>query len=283
MKTSNKLLIAFGLALILIPIVTIAFVSRVYFEKGTYSNKKEVHDTFGALPKDMEAIAIGKAFNTVNIEGNNQVHLVIKLVEDKTYGVKFSNEFKGLVSASVDESGQLRIVLQKAQKENVNFARISVYGMGITKVAVNNGRGISLTAKTDSLDLKLSNTGSAHFDPDANIGKLTITTEHVDDITFRETATKSVFLNLNGTNVRSDMSSFDQLSIYAAGKSKIELNGGYGDRIEKVIKHLTLNTLGNAEVKIFNMQVDNCSGRFSDSTKVEMPAVNINQMYKTKK
>jgi hypothetical protein len=32
-----------------------------------------------------------------------------------------------------------------------------------------------------------------------------------------------------------------------------------------------------------NMVINQCSGKFSDSTSVQMPAININQMYKVKK
>lgn len=284
MKTSNKLLIAFASALILIPVLGIAIISRVYYEKGDNSSPgKTEMDTFGAIPKNMSAIPVSSPFQSVSIDGGNQLYLAVKLVEDEKAGVKFADNIKGLISAKVDANGQLQIILKKSDKQQENYARIWIYGPHIKQLNVVNGRGINLNAKLDSLQLDLNSTGSAHFDPETNIGWLSVRTDKVGEISFRETATKSVSLDLNGTNVKSEMSSFDNLSINAAGNAEIELNGGYDGVPEKSIKHLTLNTLGKAKVKVFNMQIDECSGRFSDSTQVEMPAKNINQMYNSRK
>ncbi|HMI01179.1 MAG TPA: DUF2807 domain-containing protein [Pedobacter sp.] len=284
MKTSNKLLIAFASALILIPVLGIAIISRVYYEKGdSTSHGNTEMDTFGAIPKNMSAIAVNSPFQSVSIDGGNQLYLAIKLVEDENAGVKYADNIKGLISAKVDGNGQLQIVLKKSDTQPENYARIWIYGPHIKQLSVANGRGINLNAKLDSLQLDLSSTSSAHFDPETQIGWLSVRTKDVREISFRETNTKSVSLDLIGTNVKSEMSSFENLSISAAGNAEIELNGGYGETTDKAIKHLTLNTLGKAKVKIFNMQIDQCSGRFSDSTQVEMPAVNINQMYNSKK
>ncbi|ACU05545.1 hypothetical protein [Pedobacter heparinus] len=281
MKTSNKLLIAFALALLLIPILGIAIVSGVYYEKDDQSAmQKGAMDTFGVIPENVASIPVNSPFKSVTIDGGNQLHLVVKLVKDEKSGVKFPDDMKGLITALVDGNGQLQIVVKATGKKHDNYTRIAVYGPDIKELNVLNGKGINLNANTDSLALNLSHTGSAHFDPDTKIGKLNIRTADVQQISFRETGTKSVILNLKNTNVKSDMSSFDQLSIYAAGTSEIELNGGYGEKTDKVIKHLTLNTLGKAKVKVYNMKIDQCAGRFSDSTSVEMPAVNINQMYR---
>ncbi|WP_285057653.1 GIN domain-containing protein [Pedobacter ginsengisoli] len=282
MKTSNKLLIAFAAALILLPILGIAIVSGVYYEKENTTGGGTEMDTFGPVPKDMPAIAVSTPFESVNIEGADQFYLAVRLVQAEKTEVRYAENLKGLISTTVDASGQLQIVLKKSDKQRDNYTRIWIYGPGIKKLNVVNGRGLNLNAKQDSLQLNLSSTGSGHFDPETNIGWLSVRTDKVGEISFRETATKSVNLELNGTNVKSEMSSFDNLSINAAGNAEIELNGGYDGVPEKSIKHLTLNTLGKAKVKVFNMQIEQCSGRFSDSTQVEMPAVNINQMYAPK-
>jgi hypothetical protein len=282
MKTSNKLLIAFAAALILIPIVGIAIVSGVYYEKESTANSGTEMDTFGPVPKDMPALAVNAPFESVNIEGGNQYYLAIKLVTAEKPGIKYSDNLKGLIIATFDNKGQLQVRLKKSENQRENFARIWVYGPSIKALGVTNGNGINLNAKMDSLRMDLSNTGSAQFAPDTHIGWLSVRANHVGEISFRESKTKSVSLDLNGTNVKSEMSSFDNLSINAAGNAEIELNGGYGEAAGKTVKHLTLNTLGKAKVRILNMQIDRCSGKFSDSTQVEMPAVNINQMYNSK-
>jgi hypothetical protein len=283
MKTSNKLLIAFAAALILLPILGIAIVSGVYYEKENPAAGGTEMDTFGPVPKDMPALAVSTPFESVNIEGADQFYLAVRLIEAEKTEVRYADNLKGLISTTVDSKGQLQIVLKKSDQQRDNYTRIWVYGPGIKKLNVVNGKGLNLNAKMDSLQLDLTNTGSGHFDPETNIGWLSVRTDKVGEISFRETATKSVNLDLNGTNVKSEMSSFDNLSINAAGNAEIELNGGYDGVPEKSIKHLTLNTLGKAKVRVFNMQIDQCSGRFSDSTQVEMPAANINQMYSPKK
>lgn len=284
MKSSNKLLIAFASALVLIPVLGIAIVSAIYYEKDDRSaSGNSAMDTFGTIPKNMSAIAISIPFQSVSIDGGAQLYLAVRLVEDEKSRVKFADNIKGLISAKIDGNGQLQIVLKRSDKQRENYARIWIYGPHIKQLSVANGRGLNLNAKLDSLQLNLRSTGSAHFDPETKVSWLSVHTKDVQDISFRETATKSVNLDLNGTNVKSEMSSFEKLSINAAGNAEIELNGGYGSTTDKVIKHLTLNTLGKAKVRIFNIQVDQCSGKFSDSTQVEMPAVNINQMYNSKK
>jgi hypothetical protein len=284
MKTSNKLLIAFASALILIPVLGIAIISRVYYEKGDSPAPGNTEmDTFGPIPKNMPALPVSAPFESVNIKGADQFYLAIKLVIAEKPGVKYADNLKGVISATVDNKGQLQIIMKKSDQQRDNYTRIWIYGPHIKALNVENRTSMNLNAKMDSLQLNLTNTGAAHFDPETKIGWLSVHTENVQEISFRETATRSVNLDLKNTNVKSDMSSFESLSINAAGNAEIELNGGYGEITDKVIKHLTLNTLGKAKVKIFNMQIDQCSGKFSDSTQVDMPAVNINQMYSPKK
>lgn len=283
MKTSNKLLIAFATALILLPVLGIAIVSGLYYEKESTTGSTKEMDTFGPVPEDMPALAVSTPFQSVNIEGGNQYYLAIKLVTAEKPEIKYSDNLKDLITTAVDNNGQLQIILKKSKNQRENYARIWVYGPNIKALGLVNGNGMNLNAKMDSLRVDLSSSGSAHFDPDTRVDWLSVRTNKVREISFRETNTRSVNLDLNGTNVKSEMSSFDNLSINAEGASEIELNGGYGENPEKVIKQLTLNTLGKAKVKVFNLRIDRCSGHFSDSTQVEMPAVSINQMYNLKK
>ena len=72
----------------------------------------------------------------------------------------------------------------------------------------------------------------------------------------------------------------DNLSIETHGKSNIEISS-YEDKSKAyAVKNLTINTFDVADVKVENIKIDNCSGSFSDQTTVQMPAVNLNQMYK---
>lgn len=284
MKTSNKLLIAFAAALILIPIFCIAYVSRAYYEKGDYSSQAGEMDNFGPIPKNVVDVPVNGSFEAISIQGDIRLHLAVTVLKGPNRSVKFSDNLKGFISVKLDSNGQLVIVVKSPTNEKTgNFGRISISAPDIYGLRLLNSDGISLVADLDSLNLNLENTSYANFNVDTKIEKLSVHTKNVEVVSFRETATKSVFLDVNNTNVQCDVSSFDNLSIISAGASQIELNGGYGDKAGETIKNLKLVTLGKSEVRISNTSINNCSGSFSDSTSVQMPAVNINQMYKLKK
>jgi hypothetical protein len=275
MKTSNKILLSFAAALILIPILCIAFVSRVYFEPGDYTSRMGASDTYGAIPKQNVPITGSGSSESINIEGDNRIHLVIAITPGKALGVKTTDNLKGLVSVEFNSSGQLKIKVANRSDKLENYGRIAI--------TVNGSRGINLQTEMDSLKLGLTNTELAQFDAATNVKYLSVTTNNVKDITFREGNPLSTVLNLNNTNVKAELTSFDNLAINARGTSTIELNGGEDGNPVRSIKNLKINTMGKTDFKVHNMEIAQCSGRFSDSTSVQMPAINLNQMYKVKK
>lgn len=283
MKTSNKLLIGFASTLVLIPVLGIAIISRVFYEDlDNFAIEIAENDTFKSASKNMVTQAVSEPFQSVSITGVNDLYLTVRLVSDENSGIKFTKNFKGLISAKVDSKGYLQIVLEKSDKQQENYANIWIYSASVKRLRVKNGRGMNLDAKLDSLQLELSQLGSASFGANTKIGWLSVHTEDVNVISFNDAATRSVNLALNGTNLKSEKSSFENLSINAMGNSEIELNGGYDEKTSKVIGNLTLNTHGKGKVRISNMQVNQSSGKFSDSTQVEMPALTIKQMFNSK-
>jgi hypothetical protein len=282
MKTSNKLLLSFAAALILIPILCIAFVSRVYFEPGDYSSRMGASDTYGAVPKQNVPITGAGSSESINIEGDNRIHLVIAITPGKLE-VKTTDNLKGLVSVNFDSSGQMQIKIANRSERLENYGRIAISAPGLKQISVNGSRGINLQAEMDSLKLSLTNTELGQFDASTNVKYFSVTTNNVKDITFREGNPLSTVLNLNNTNVKTELTSFDNLAINSTGTSTIELNGGEDRSPAKTIKNLKINTMGKSDFKVHNMEIAQCSGRFSDSTSVQMPAVNLNQMYKVKK
>ena len=281
MKTSNKLLIAFAAALILVPILCIAYVSRVYYEKGEYTSNMDETASYG--PISTIAFPATGSTETINVLDKSGIHLIIAVNRDANEGLKVSNNLKGLVSVKTDANGQIQIELNSGKEGIGNLGKITISSALVRVLNVAGSQGVSLHAEVDSLDLNLNNIGSVEFNQETKLKYLNVSTKKVNDIRFAETNSLSASLNLTNTNVRSDLASFENLNINSAGTSIIELNGGDQAGQGKKINNLSINTLGKTDLKVLNMVINNCSGKFSDSTSVQMPAVNINQMYKVKK
>jgi hypothetical protein len=281
MKTSNKLLIAFAAALILIPILCIAFVSRVYYEKGAYTSNMNETDSYG--PEETVPFPPNGSAESITVQDKSGIHLIVAINRDGKSGLKVSNNLKGLVTVQTDANGQLQISVKSSKEEIGNLGKLTISAPLVRMLNISGSKGLSLQAEVDSLNLNLSNIGSVEFKQQAKLKYLEITTTKVNDISFAETNSLSASLNLNNTNVRSDLSSFDNLVINSAGTSIIELNGGENGVSGKTINNFNINTLGKTDLKVLNMVINQCSGKFSDSTSVQMPAININQMYKVKK
>lgn len=285
MKTSNKLLIAFATALILVPLMGMIYVSQVNYKKGTYqedrvrSKASEKH--FNTPTESMASKAISTAFESITIQDANRMGIYINFIEDDNYGVKVPTELKDSIDFKV-VNGQLQITLSaKRDIRKRDYATIIVYGKHLKQVNVSNADFVYFDATADSIQLNVKKSGSVSLSRDVTLNALHVTTDEVKNLEVNEIAVKSLVLTLNGTNFQSDQSSYDNLSITAAGKSEIEINGSDNGRDKKYfIKNLTINTLNDSDFKLSNIQVDNCSGSFSDQTKVQMPAVNLNQMYK---
>ena len=276
MKTSNKLLIAFATALILIPILSIAIISRVYYEKGDGLYNTAAMDGFGPLPTIIASIPANGSFETVSIQGDKGMHLAVTLVKDAKQEIKFSDNLKGFLTISTDANSQLLVTIKPNIKGEV-FGRIYISSLAMKRLKVSNS-GINLQAAMDSLDLSLNNMNSANFNAESKIGRLDIHSTDVRGITFVETPIKNVFMDVKNGSVIIERSSFDNLTINSTGTDDIELKGGDGDASMQLIKNLKINTLGKSGFKVFNTMIDKCSGSFSDSTSVLMPAVNLNQM-----
>lgn len=285
MKKSNKLLIAFGLTLILLPIISMAIISRVYMEQGDYrQNRENGSAALNAPTRGMKTLQMPIPFTKVNIEGDNQLAIIVEIIKDDKYGVKIADDTKDQFTPEVDENGQLNIVVKKPLKEENNFGRIIIYAPNVKALNVVNANSLNVRAKLDSLQLNITNSQSVWIEGDGLIKKLVATTTKVGGFGISDGTVASAVLNLNSASFTSRSNNMDYLKITTKGNSEINIQDEHrDDQPDKVIKNLVLNTLGKTNVKISGVKINNCSGSFSDSTQVEMPAVNLNQMYKMKK
>ncbi|RYG20285.1 MAG: hypothetical protein EOO07_05135 [Chitinophagaceae bacterium] len=285
MKTSNKLLIVFAAALILIPLLGMIGVSAIYYKTGSYQddqvNRTSTEKHFNTPTEGMESKAVSSAFESISIEDAKKMGLYINVVKDENYGIKVPDELKDSIDFKV-VNGELQITLNaKRDVRKRDYTTIIVYAKNVKQVNVSNAEFMYFDVNADSVKLNVKKSGSVSLNKDITLNALHITTDEVQNVHVNEVAVKSLSLTLNGTNFQSDQSSYDHLSITAAGKSEIEINGSDRAKDKKyVIKKLFINTLNEADFKLANIQVNECSGNFSDQTRVQMPAVNLNQMYK---
>ncbi|WP_379087447.1 GIN domain-containing protein [Pedobacter sp. UC225_65] len=290
MKTSNKLLITFALALTLIPLIGMVYDAKVNYtdDKGyaiEESNRAKEDANFNTPSKNMESKVIAAPFQSVNIEDAKKIGINIHYVKAEQYGVKVSKGVKDSIDFKVDANGQLQISFKdKTEDKDSYYISILVYAPTLKQLNINNTKALFVNAQTDSLDLNVNNSGVISFDKDAVIGKLNINAENVDNVNAWESnKITNLYLNLKNSDFTSTRSTFENLSINSSVKSEIEIFGENGGKTPSLIKNLVLNTLDVANVKLENVKVANCSGNLSDQTQVQMPAINLNQMYKAKK
>ncbi len=282
MKTSNKLLIAFASALIIIPLLGMIYVSRVNFKPGKFTDIAERKiENLSTPTRNMSSITT-LPYQSVNVEDAKGYTLKIRFIKDEKFGVKIPTEYKDAITATVDAGGQLQFVFKNrpSKEDGGYYTEIFLYAPNVKEVNVSNADGAFIVASLDSLSFKVNNTPSAGVGSGTHLIHLNFTATNVADVNFSNDDVKSLNLNLNNAIFKSVTNSYENLSVTTTGACIVEIRGDY-DGVDKYsIKNLALNTTGKTEVKVENMTIANCTGSLSDETTVSMPAVNLNQMYK---
>lgn len=289
MKKSNKILITFALALIIIPLMAMVYDAKVNYtdDKGytaEESTRAKADADFNTPSIDMESKAIATPFESVNVADAKAMGIYIHYVKAAQYGVKVSKNLKDSIDFKVDANGQLQVSFKNLSAGRDNYyVSILVYAPAVKQINITNAKALSVNAKTDSLNLNVNKSAAISFDKDAVINKLNVNAEDVENVNAWESKIANLYLKLKNSDFTSTRSSFETLSIASSGKSHIELIGGDEGKDISSIKNLVLNTVDVANVKLDRVKVSNCSGSLSDQTEVQMPAINLNQMYKAKK
>jgi hypothetical protein len=283
MKTSNKILIAFASALILVPILGMVYVSRALYKVGSSKDIVEHKiENFNTATAGMTSIQLKSPFQSVSLEDAKGASFGIRFVKDEKFGVKIPDAYKNVITASVDANGQLQLVVKDKQTvDNRNgYISILIYAPNLTDINIANANSAYVTAMIDSLSIRVKKVGSMGIGSETHIGHLSLTATDVQSFRLREDDVKSLTLNLTNANFNSEKNSYDLLSITTAGNCELEINGNNESVNQYSIKNLVLTTMGKADVKLENIKAISCSGSFSDETTVNMPAVNLNQMFK---
>ncbi len=286
MKTSNKLLIAFGLAVILIPLLGMMIVSRVYYKENTHPSAVDVvsnNDHFESTSQNMVGRKI-EPFSSIKIEDAKNRHVNLRIIADSVYGVKIrvgdiGNEKMDGITFKVDANGVLTIDLNDEPNKS-HYLTIFVYAPHIKKLDIAKADGVILTVSQDSLNVNASKIGKFEFDSAEGTKQVTISTDSVRELIVYDEVVNSLILNLKGTDFEAENSSFNNLSVTSSGKADIVLRGSEHDVKKYKINQLTINKSDIGLVKFENISVTNCSGALSDQTSVDMPVINLKQMFK---
>ncbi|MCY1519887.1 hypothetical protein D9M68_546510 [compost metagenome] len=282
MKLSNKLLTGLAAALILIPLVGMIYVSQVKYKKGTYRDMQSVskqQDQHLNTPSNGMTQKELSAFTSVNLEVAGNWHLNVIVVQDQQPGIKIQNDMDKLTTLKVDEKGCLHIGIN-GDEEN-RYRRLIIYSPSLQQLEVTKAKSVELSGAQDSLYLNLRNLDRFSLAEGTKINRLKLDADKVGAVSIDDVQLKSLLLNLGGASFYTAQSSFDELSILASGKAELQLGSDGGNTGLYTIKHLNIQTSDNVSVKIGDVKIERCSGSFSDQTTiVEMPAVNLNQMYK---
>ena len=282
MKTSNKLLIALAISLILIPIIVVAITVKMNYtdkKNALKENKNEAH--FNTPSEGYLSEKISKSFTAVEILDGRGLELDIVLIKDDNTGVKISEEFKNLISYDVNDLGVLQISFKSAVEQKYRRAQLYIYAPNIVDFSASKGNSLSLwISNRDSLNLKASRIGSVWLNSDSKLNSLSMVADSVQQFSMDKKTITSLDLTLKNADFKTEAASFRSLKINATGTSNIEIDGDESKKDKYLIDDLSIKTEGKSSIDLTNIKVNKASGSLSDSTKVNMPVYVLKTMFK---
>jgi len=280
MKTSNKLLIALAISLILIPIIVVAITVKMNYKTEKSIAVTRNTEKFSAPAEGYISTEISQSIKEIIIDDAKDFFLTIRIVKDIKSGVKIPEEYKDLLSFKVDDKGVLRFSLKMAKDEMNPSARIIIYSPTVNLFSCTNGRGVYIRGNQDSLTL---NTKAMHFltiDSESTLNNLVVSADDIKEFLLNKAAVNNTEIKLKSSNFKTEAASFRSLKINATGTSNIEIDGDESKKDKYLIDDLSIKTEGKSNIDLTNIKVNKASGSLSDSTKVNMPVYVLKTMFK---
>lgn len=279
MKTSNKLLTALAVLLVIIPIIVVAINVKINYRPATGENFVEDQE-INAEPLDKESpgrtsIPIKTAFSSVNVPDAKRIYLELHFIKSVKAGVKVPTDMKNDISFSINNTGALQISFSdklNRSGNNRNGVVILVYSPKIDELNLNNLSSLVLTAKADTLNINMKRSGSISFG-----SPITFSVNDKFTRVINQTDIKQLNVNLDSASFYSSNSSYKNLVI-SSKNSSIDIQGS--ENSNNSIENLTINTFGKSDFKMENVIVNKISGSLSDETTIGMPAKYLKQMLK---
>jgi len=288
MKTSNKILIAFATALILIPVLGMVIVSATQYKKGTYTADRfqapdENNNTFAGKSAGKTAVKINAPFTQIEFGDAKGSSIELHLNNDNNFGAKVPEDLKDQITFNVT-NGVLKVSFKDGfnAKEFRNRIIIFLYAPSFTNLKGNNLFNFNLIATTEDLNVDLKD--CEYFS--LYNSDITYTTVANGDTTANgvsnQTTIKNLTLNLNHSGFNLADLDMNSLNITTSDSSTVTINEPGLDENTKslTIGALNLKTKGLNDIKIGKIITKQAKGDFSDSTKLQIPAHLLNQMFK---
>lgn len=280
MKTSNKLLIALAVSLIIIPIIVIAVNVKMNYknEKAFYKNLKENTDFKSEL--DGYTIKELPAFSSVNLNDGNDSHINFVVVKSDKSGIKIPTDLTEMYDIKVDNNNILQITLKNADKKLKYSLTAYIYSNNVKNFNISKAAGFNLDIKTDTVTLTAKEVNNINFQELTAINYLIVNTDKVKDLRFSNDKINNIDIDLNNSNFNSLKSIFQSVNINSAGKSNIEIYGDEKDKSKYQINNLAIKTAGTTELNIDFVKVAQSTGSLSDSTRISGSASILKSMLK---
>lgn len=281
MKTSNKLLIALAVSLIIIPIIVVAVTVKMnYTDAKSFKEETKSINRFATPTEGYISSEIVKPFEGINIDDAKGMFLNIQLIKDSKSGIKIPGNDKDAISFSVDENGVLQVSVKTIAKGANSYSSLIIYSPNFNQLSIAKGRGLSLRTNVDSLLLNTNSMTEVSISSESKMNKIIAVADGVDKLDFSNNLNVGyVDLNLKNSNFESEWASYKSLKINAEGKSDINISGENENADKFQIDNLYIKTAGKSDLKVENIKVNKSSGNLSDSTSVSMSASVLKTMF----
>jgi len=281
MKTSNKLLIALAVSLIIIPIIVVAVTVKMnYTDARSFREETKTVNRFVTPTEGYISSEIVKPFEVINIDDAKGMFLNIQLIKDSKSGIKIPGNDKDAISFRVDEKGVLQVSVKEVAKGASSYSSLIIYSPNFNQLSIAKGRALSLRTNVDSLLLNTNSMTEVSISPESKMNKIIAVAEGVDKLDFSNNLNIGyVDLNLKNSNFESELASYKSLKINAEGKSAINISGQNENADKFQIDNLYIKTAGQSDLKVENIKVNKSSGNLSDSTSVSMSASILKTMF----
>ncbi|WP_157263657.1 hypothetical protein [Pedobacter sp. Leaf176] len=274
MKTSNKLLIALAVSLIIIPIIVVAITVKMnYRDAKSFREESKTMNRFATPTEGFSSREIVNSFSAVSINDAKGMFLNIQLIKDSKAGIKIQEKDKNAISFNVDENGTLQLSIKDIVKGASSYASLIIYSPNFKQLSMAKGQGLSLSTTADSLLLNTTSMTEVSIGSESKINKITAIANDVDRLNFSNNLNVGfVNLELKNSNFESEWASYKSLIINAEGNSDINISGQNDNSKKFQIDNLYIKTSGKSDLKLENIKVIKSSGSLSDSTSVSMSA-----------
>ncbi len=287
MKSSNKILLITGMALVLVPIFGMFAVSRIYFEKGMM-NKIDVipqeSKTFQSKEEGMRTQKQG-SFQVLNFDGIKGIDATISYYPSADYGIKFKENLEGHLTILNNGTGDLSIKIKDPNDLKSAHIYLEVYSPNIKSLVVNNSKELQVFYNADSLNLVASHAQYVNIAENDKLQNLRLNANAVKELNLIKNNWKSLIIDAkagqdSSSDFRFQQNTIGNLQIKAEGNMNVEFMGKSDFEKEIKIQELSLQTIGPVNLKMSKASVEKANGEISDQTQLSIPARIINLIYK---